>query len=190
MNTLHHRAKIAILVGIIFMMAGCCQTFPSLPWCDTEPETTPFAFTPSSITRQCPTHIGGDREFAGHGPNVDLISAEIERRNLDQEIWVVLKLHVIETRSDWTEAEGTWNHRLWSAPSGQKVNSIDTDLESNANYVDTDHDLDRPTVRGGTLVRRFEVMGDTGGNDVGNCTAGDVYLSVYFNEIRGTTVPQ
>ena len=152
MNRLLQRAKFVFIVGTAAMLGGCCAWFPTLPWCDTDPESTPFAFTPSSITRQCPTHIGGDREFAGHGPNVDLISAEIETRNGDQEIWAILKLHAKETQSDWTEAEGDWDHRLWTAPSGQKVNSIDTDLESNANYVDTDHDLDRPTVRGGTLV--------------------------------------
>jgi hypothetical protein len=34
-------------------------------------------------------------------------------------------------------------------------------------------------------VEIFEIMGDTGGNDVGNCTSDDVYMNVYFNEIRG-----
>lgn len=189
MNGLAQQAKLAILVGVSAMMSGCCAWFPSMPWCDTSAETTPFAVTPSSITRLCPTHIGGDREFKGHGPDVT-VTAEIERRNGNQEIWAVLYLNAKETRSDWTEAEGNWDRRVWSVPTGQKVNSIDTDLESNAGYVDTDHDLDRPSVRGGTLVSRFEVMGDTGGNDVGNCTADDVYLNVYFNEIRGTTVPQ
>lgn len=190
MNTLHHRAKIAILAGIIFMMTGCCQTFPSLPWCDTPVETTAFAFTPGAITRKCPNHIGGDREFAGHGPDVDEITAAIETRNGEKEIWVVMALHAKETRSDWTEAQGNWEKKLYTTQTGQKVNSIDTDRASNASYVDTNHALDTPSVSGGTLVRKFEVMGDTGGNDVGNCTADDVYLNVYFNEIRGTTVPQ
>ena len=34
-------------------------------------------------------------------------------------------------------------------------------------------------------MQTFEIMGDTGGNDVGNCTAGDVYMNVYSNEMRG-----
>jgi hypothetical protein len=33
-------------------------------------------------------------------------------------------------------------------------------------------------------VQRFEILGDTGGNDIGNCTLDDVYVKVFFNQIQ------
>jgi hypothetical protein len=170
-----------LLLGIVSFVSGCCSTFPMLPWC--QPLVEDFSFTPTSITRLCPTHIGGDREFDGHGPDVTA-RATLSKRNDNKEVWVTLYLHAKETRSDWTEAEGTWERKLWTAPAGKKIISFETDISSEANYRDTDHALDKPSVQGG-LVEIFEIMGDTGGNDVGNCTSDDVYMNVYFNEIRG-----
>lgn len=166
-----------LLIGVLSLLAGCCSVVP-WPWCLED-----FAFTPASITRLAPTHIGGDREFKGHGPDV-VGRASLEIRN-ETEIWVVAYLHAKETQSDWTEAEGEWERKLWTAPVGKKIVKIASDKSSETNYRDTDHELDRPSVRGGDLVKTFEIMGDTGGDDVGNNTADDVYMNLYFNEIRG-----
>lgn len=183
MNTL----KIVVSGLTLLILNGCCDQLPWLPWCD-EPTPLPAeeirSFTPSSFTRLCPTKIGsGDREFAGHGPDVTA-RASLELRNSNKEVWVILYLHVKETVGDWTEAEGSWPQHLWTAPSGWLIVSIESDQSSNASYRDTDHELDRPGVQGGSLVQRFEIMGDTGGDDVGNCTSDDVYMNVYFNMIR------
>lgn len=179
-----------VYVGLVVMLcllilSGCCEYFPWLPWCqeDPIPETRTEKFTPQAITRLCPTHIGGDREFDGHGPDVTA-RASLDVRSSNTEIWVTLYLHAKETRDDWTEAEGNWERHLWTAPPGYSILNILTHQSSNANYRDTDHDLDRPSVQGGNLVSRFEIMGDTGGNDVGNCTGDDVYMNVYFNEVQ------
>lgn len=161
----------------LFLLNSCCTTFPWLPWC---PEIVEF--TPGSFTLLCPNHIGGDREFDGHGPAVKA-SATLKLKNLNKELWVELYLHAKETRSDWTEAEGKWEYKIWDAPSGKKIKRIISDSSSGAQYVDTDHTLDIPTVTGGSLVYKFEIMGDTRGNDVGNCTADDVYMNVYFNSV-------
>lgn len=147
---------------------------------DTEEFST---FMPPSITRLCPTKIGGDSEFAGHGPDVEAYAA-LKIMNSNTEIWVELYLHVKETLKDWTEAEGTWNRKLWTVEQGYSIIEIVSSHSSNASYCDVDHDLDRPSVLGGTLVERFEIMGDTGGNDIGNCTDDDVFMNVYFNEVR------
>ena len=138
-------------------------------------------FVPDAITRLCPDHRGGDREFDGHGPNVTA-HADLEIK-LNTELWVKLYLHVKETRDDWTEAEQTWDRLLWTAPSGYVIAGVASDMDSNAFYEDTNHELDRPAVRGGDLVRQFEIIGDTGGNDVSNCTDDDVYMNVYFNKV-------
>ena len=171
---------LTVIFGIVFLLSGCCPG--PWPWCPDEVVEEEISFTPAAITRLCPSHIGGDREFAGHGPDVEA-KASLEIRNSNQEIWVVLYLHAKETRSDWTEAEGTWDRKLWTVDPGWTIVQIQTDTSSETSYRDTDHSLDRPAVRGGSLVSRFEIMGDTGGNDVGNCTADDVYMNVYFNKI-------
>lgn len=140
------------------------------------------SFLPGPFTRLCPTHIDGDREYNGHGPEVEA-SAMLRIVN-EKEIYVDLYLHEKETRSDWTECLGNWSRRIYTAPSNWKIKRILTDLGSTTAYRDTDHDLDVPTITGGRLVRKFEIMGDTGGNDVGNCTAGDAYMNVYFNDVK------
>lgn len=146
-------------------------------------------FTPAAIKRLCPDHVGGDREFKGHGPDVTA-RATLSIRGGSKEVWVSLYLHAKETRSNWTEAEGGWERKLWTAPEGFVIDRFATDRASEATHRDTDHQLDRPAVRGGALVESFEIMGDTGGNDVGNCTADDVYMNVYFNEVRVVLRPQ
>ena len=147
--------------------------------------TRSVSFRPDAIRRLCPTHIGGDRDFNGHGPEV---SASVRLRiENSREIWVQLDLNARETRPDHTEAEGRWADRLlFTAPAGEIIRSIDSDMRSDANYTDTDHDVDAPSVQGGNLASRFLIRGDTGGNDVGNCTDDDVYMTVEFNEVRVT----
>lgn len=140
------------------------------------------SFTPGPYTRLCPTHINGDREYKGHGPDVEA-SAKLRIVN-EKEIYVDLYLHQKETRSNWTECLGNWSYLIFTVPTNWKIKNIITDVSSTTSYRDTDHDLDRPTVSGGNLVNRFEIMGDTGGNDVGNCTSDDAYMNVYFNEVR------
>ena len=88
-----------------------------------------------------------------------------DRRSID----AVMSLDAKETQRDFTHARGTFRRRVFTAPNGFKVQRILSGTSSSAAYRDTDHDIDRPIVHGG-LVRQFEIMGDTRGNDVGNCT--------------------
>lgn len=134
-------------------------------------------------TRLCPPRAGsGDREFSGHGPKVQA-TANVSMVGLTK-IRLTLTLHAIETKSDWTEARGSWTYDVYTVPSGYKITRIVSSAVSEANYTDSNHSLDRPAVTRGTLVNRFEIMGDTGGNDVGNCTTDDVYMNVYFNTMQ------
>jgi hypothetical protein len=162
--------------GLIF--TGCFHHVPP------PPSNVVYNFQPSSILRLCPDHVRGDREFKGHGPNVKT-TATLERRSSDTEIWVKLTLFAEETKSDWTTGSGNWDKLLWTTPAGTKIVSINSDMTSQASYIDTDHSLDVPAVSGGNLVSKFEIMGDTSGKDVGNCTTDDVYLNVHFNPISG-----
>lgn len=145
-------------------------------------------FTPEAFTRLCPELIGGDKDFKGHGPRVEA-RATLSIRNNSTEVWVDLYLHAKETTKNWTEAEGRWEEKLWTAPAGMVIHKIKTDIESNTSYNDSNHELDKPAIRGGSLVKQFEIMGDTEGNDVGNCTDNDVYMNVYFNPVKVVLVP-
>lgn len=183
-NLFNKPFQCAVFSVFVLIVTGCCPG--PWPWCKNGDEDVikEFRFAPASITRLCPNHIGGDREFSGNGPDVTA-RVSLDTRNSETEIWATLYLHAKETKSNWTEAEGTWQRKLWTAEPGYKIVSIDSDRSSEAHYTDTDHSLDKPSPTGGTLVSAFEIMGDTGGNDVGNCTADDVYMNVYFNEIFG-----
>lgn len=141
-----------------------------------------ISISPKSMMRLCPDHVGGDREFKGHGPDGNCW-AKLEVRN-NRQVWAKVYFHVKETKSDWSEAEGSWEKLIYECEPKWTIKQILTDMTSEAAYIDTDHALDVPSVSGGYLVKRFEIMGDTDGNDIGNCTADDVYLNVYFNEVR------
>jgi PKD repeat protein len=138
--------------------------------------------TPAPYKDLCPNHTGGDKDFKGHGPKVEA-RATLRVVN-DKEIYVDLYLHEKETKDDWTECLGNWSYQIYTVPNGWKIESILTDMQSTTTYTDNDHELDVPAISGGRLVSKFEIMGDTGGNDVGNCTSDDAYLNVFFNEIR------
>jgi len=140
-------------------------------------------FTPDALLKLFPDHKGGDKDFDGHGPKV-IVRANLATEKEGTEVWVIIYLHMKETQRDFTEAEGTFRQLLYTAPAGKKVTAILSDSSSEAQYTDTNHELDSPAVRGGTLVCKFEVMGDTRGNDVGNHTDDDSYANVYFNEVR------
>ena len=144
------------------------------------------SFVPFDIKEICPDHIGGDREFGGHGPNSNM-RAELEIIGL--EIYVKVRFHVKETQSDWTEALFEGKFKVWPttanpAPTNHyEILSILSPTVSTASYTDTDHSADYPPVVGG-LVHQFRCIGDTGGNDVRNCNGDDdVNLTIKFNAI-------
>ena len=142
----------------------------------------PRTFAGPTFRNLCPRHVGGDREFGGHGPDVQA-SARLQITADGRGVDAVMSLHATETQRDYTEARGTFRRRVLTAPNGFTVRRILSSTTSSATYRDSNHDIDRPRVVGG-LVRQFEIMGDTGGNDVGNCTNDDVFMNVHFNQVR------
>jgi hypothetical protein len=125
--------------------------------------------------RLCPDKVGGDREYAGHGPEVRA------RAGLSIVNGAELRLNIYmrqrETKHDWSEALLRRNFFIYRAPPGRRITSIWNDAVSEISYVDTDHGEDEffPL---DTLIEEFRIKGDTGGKDIGNCTADDAYLSL------------
>jgi hypothetical protein len=138
---------------------------------------------PQDFTRLCPQHTGGDREYAGHGPRVDVRGELYTAPNL-RDLVLHLTMTQQETRSDWSRADLDRTFVLYTAPVGQQIRYIYNASIFALSYVDTDHAVDTFYFSSeANIFRALEIMGDTSGNDIGNCTADDAYLSAY-----GTTL--
>jgi hypothetical protein len=148
-----------------------------------------------SYTQICPQHIGGDREYDGHGPgtttNVELF------RSGERSVQVKLYMHQVETVSDWSEAELNRTFTLGTLPSkathywatnsqgawGWKAIPASLVFDVWESYfVDNSHSV-RTFNNPDWWITQARINGDTGGLDIGNCTSDDAYLSVYFNSI-------
>jgi hypothetical protein len=145
----------------------------------------------------CPDlRIKGDREFDGNGPAVQANAQLVIENN--RELYVKVFLHVKETdEDDGTEAQ--LDYRTFPVPLDFPLTKIEsvTPNFSETSYTDTNAQLDFPPIRGGTLVNKFEINGDTAGDDVGNCkvnsgdgdSAEDTYVKVYYNPVTVRYIP-
>lgn len=144
----------------------------------------------------CPQHVGGDREYDGHGPEVntriDLL------RSSERDVRLIVDMHQIETVADWSEAQLSRSFHLGTLPSkathywardsegewGWKPFPNSPVFDSVEHYfVDSNHSA--LTVSSPDWwIRWFRINGDTGGTDIGNCTSDDAYISIYLNSIR------
>lgn len=135
-----------------------------------------------TYARLCPEHINGDREYAGHGPEVTA-RAHLYTANSESELYIDIHMHQIETKSDWSEAQLVRTFLIYRAPAGRRITSIENSDVSELFYVDTDHALDR-FFPADNLAQEFQIKGDTSGKDIGNCTSDDAYLSLFLRPLR------
>ena len=125
--------------------------------------------------RLCPDKVGGDREYAGHGPEVRARAGLSIVNGAELRINIFMRQR--ETKHDWSEARLTRDFFIYRAPAGRRITSIWNDAVSEISYVDTDHGEDA-FFPPDNLIEDFRIKGDTGGNDIGNCTSDDAYLSL------------
>lgn len=93
---------------------------------------------------------------------------------------------VRETVSDWSEAVYDEYITLYTAPAGRTITSINSDTYIEVNYIDWNHNTAPVTLGSNQPAWRFIMNGDTQGNDIGNCTTDDAYLTVNFNPVQVT----
>ncbi|HUM45927.1 MAG TPA: thiol-activated cytolysin family protein [Chitinophagales bacterium] len=160
----------------------------------TPPDSGTISYlNPNSEIKLCPVKLGnGDKEFDGHGPDIS-VSVTLEIRNNGKELWRVVEFDAIETQSDYTHAvqDPDWEEvKIFTAPSGKKIKQINSDKSTSYDYEDTDHEEDVKEFSSSELIDKFKIKGDTNGDDVGNCTDDDVYLSIYYNTIELVLVDQ
>ena len=126
------------------------------------------------ITNICTSQTNGDRDFGGHGPRVRIWAREELHNN--REVWCVVHFEATETVADWTTGVGDYTFRMYTVPAGWHFKEFASDHESYAEYVDTNHDVDAPPIQDAGFMWRVWVVGDTAGDDVGNCTADDTRI--------------
>jgi hypothetical protein len=170
--------KIAILAVtlMIVSVAMAKANHAYIPYGDTI-----IQFVPVTVGPYCPKKLlGGDREFGGHGPEIwAWINLKIvDNKYIDAEIY----MHARETTRDWSETEGTWTKRIYTAPAGAEITAIVTGKHSEVHYtsrpgVSSFTPLGLATALGGQkgvdvpfkddgLVSRWNIVGDTGGTDI------------------------
>lgn len=146
------------------------------------PQTEDRTVTPPDLIRLCPNWIGGDRDFGG----IARVKAKVTLYTVNQrELWSRVEFDVMEPNPDYTHANLVQNYRLFTAPTGWRVDAILSQSTAFWEFYDQDHSED--VINYSSImspVLRFKCKGDTGGNDVGNCTTDDSYLSVYYNPIQ------
>jgi hypothetical protein len=150
-----------------------------------------------SFNQLCPTMVGGDREYNGHGPEV---TTQVALKKSGPRLYLFAHMHQRETVADWSEAllerdillsertDGTTYTHVWAADVngayGWRSLTDNVLVESfHDYYVDTNHLVRRVSATGRSWLAEVATQGDTLGNDIGNCTSDDAYLSVRTNPI-------
>ena len=126
-----------------------------------------------------PPHTRGDTEFGGNGPEVfcrvELSIIGLENNMIQSQI----EMSAVETKSDWTTAEGTDTHIIYTAPSGKKIKEISGITYDQFEYLDSNITPDWFPRGSGGPVKQYEFVGDSGGVDAGT----DTRVTVEYNTL-------
>jgi hypothetical protein len=126
-----------------------------------------------------PPMIGGDCEFRGNGPFVELKARLYLESSV---IMCYIYMYAIETESNYSEAEGSWDELIYIAPTGWEIDYIGADPDScETEYIDSNNSYDWTACPG--TVFRFASLGDTDGCDIGNTTMDDTHVYVYIDTL-------
>lgn len=133
---------------------------------------------PIPMKKYEPPHVGGDREFAGHGPDV-IVSANLTAINAGRQLALEIRMDAKETQGDWTHFDGTSNSIVFDVADkypNHRIVDIVSDAFSSLYVRDHDHDANKYPPANGTLVKEFTIHGDTSGDD-------QPWVAADFNEV-------
>ncbi|HZF50608.1 MAG TPA: hypothetical protein VE093_18245 [Polyangiaceae bacterium] len=169
-----------VAIGLVVMLTGCMAEVDGENDPDSDEEVIDSAelglmvnLPAATVPFYIPPHVGGDKEFKGHGPKINTL-VNIYRANGNQ-LWVSVNMDAIETKSDWTHAQGTLTWPLYT--SNQKITSILGPTTFQHQYVDNDHGVDNFSFGQGNLVKSLSYIGDVYGKDAGIATGVQVVLN-------------
>ncbi len=163
-----------------------------------------YTYSLANVTNLCPSqHVGGDRDFGGHGPHVK--GSVILRISPDgTNIQAVITFNAKETVGDWSEVKGSWTVNVGEpAPAGMKYTRINSATTSTFDRV----------LQGGGRNEVFEgcdggehlitpasgpvasliVVGDTGGADIStdsDCNCDTRIVKIEFKPLSLTLAPR
>jgi len=147
-------------------------------------QTKTYSIGSRTFTKFVPSHVRGDRDYNGNGPDVDLkASLELITNSSGGTTGRVrLAMTAVETVSDWTTVNGVRYTPLFVTDAGYRVDRIvdstgrNVVIQDSKYYRDTDHadDLLGPGYVTSTyftsFVSRYVVTGDTSGDEAGTRT--------------------
>jgi hypothetical protein len=120
-----------------------------------------------------PAHVGGDTDFYGHGPDVE-VSVELSIKAKNQ-LWARLSMEARETKADWTEVRGAVNRMIYQHD--RPIESIVSGTRSTLRRRLSGHGphVIEPT-SDSDPVARYTLIGDTDGHEAGTKTGVSVIL--------------
>lgn len=116
-----------------------------------------------------PTHVGGDREFKGHGPIITVTAQLIQIG--DRKLDLLVYMHAVEAQSDYTEFRSLATRNeldLRSRPdcNGFVILEVDGQPFNSYSYFEKAHnEIEVTPQHGGNLVEKFYIRGDFSGED-------------------------
>lgn len=131
--------------------------------CEIKPKGE-FILNAPDLTRLCPDHIGGDREFNGNGP---ITSFKVSIFNNGNDIYAKVFCDWVETKSDYTHGIFNRDILIGHIPDDLKVLEILSPKEINWNYTDNNgHEAEGNTFNENVSpIRYASIMGDTDDDD-------------------------
>ncbi len=149
---------------------------PTTPICESRPDEVPAG----KLTSLRPPLVGGDRNFAGHGPN---IHAHVRLINRGTRVDVEVFMEAMETKSDYTAVSGLSTETFFTPSPGRKVDQIVGDSESDKRYTHGQDPRDVINAAPGEPVSQWEFSGFDGDRAAGT----DTQITVHFNKVRIVT---
>jgi outer membrane murein-binding lipoprotein Lpp len=142
----------------------------------------PVTVGPQKIGPFIPPKVqnGGDNDFAGHGPQIQV---SLTLSSTPTQVIAHVYMDAKETKSDWTEVQGTGDFVVYKAPPGTQIDSIASNTHSAYSYLDTGTSrfptLPPFTAHMGTgdPVLYYSIIGDTSGDDVGRTQVQEIGLN-------------
>jgi hypothetical protein len=138
-------------------------------------ETEYHEFTPGKITFIPPRAGKGDTDFKGHGPSVN---CSVTLINYGDHINAKIYMDAVETKRDWTEAQGSCEFEIYRADPDKTIEKIISSNMSGFHYTDTNHETD--LFSGNGCISSYNFTGDTDDDEAGTLTK----VTVAFNSIR------
>lgn len=185
------------------MWENCTDAAARINKVSTETART-FTIPPEGML--CPLLRKGDREFGGHGPEVNCtVNLQITSDGLGVD--AIIRMTAKETGGGDTEAGGVWTRRVYNAPGGTRIAKINSDMSSSATFVSGGagsefgfcneglvYSSDAGQIRiTGSIIKSIVMVGDTGGPDVtanpDDCRCDTKISKIVFNTVSVTVKP-